>query len=449
MRKLLWFLIVLVAAAMVSASSWYAWRHHTAPVPPEIAPADVEPALGELIQAARDKVQHQPYSATAWGELGKLFRECNLSERAATCFAQAEQLEPAEPRWPYLQGEALLTSDPDGALPHFLRAAQRCDQVDADNIAPALRLAELLLTKGDYGEAEVWLRRARQIEPDNPTVLLNFGFLAYARDDLKTSRQYLQICQHSPFTQQRACAQLAAICQRQNDATKATEYSTRAHTLPKDLPWPDPFRSLSPRTLVGKQARFEYLDRLHNQKRHAEAVQLLREMEADGPDYRVWVGLGKNLAELGQLSEAAEVLGKAIQLASENAGAYYYRSKVSWALAEQQWQHGDQARAKELFHAAVADARQAIAHKPDHALAYTILGRSLERLGQHREALAALRQAVQCGPDLAEPALHLGEMLAADGQTVEARHYLERALQLAGPDDPRPRLALDRLRGLR
>jgi tetratricopeptide (TPR) repeat protein len=450
MRRLLWLLLLLVATVLIGASSWYAWRRYTAPVPPEVGLADVEPALGEAIQAARSKVQHEPYSAAAWGELGKLFRECGLGEKAVSCFAQAEQLEPGEPRWPYLRAEALLTFEPDRAESPFLRAADLCQRVDTDNLAPALRLAELYLTKGDYEDAKSWLVRAREIEPDNPNVLLNLGLLAYAQEDLNASRAYLQKCLHSPFTQQRACSQLAAICQRQNDTAKAAEFSMRARSSAKDLPWPDPFRSLSPRTLIGKQARFEYLDRLHSQKRHAEAVQLLREMEADGPDYRVWVALGRNLAELGQLQEAADVLGKAIQLAPENAGAYYYRSKVSWALAEQQGQPGgNKERAKELYRAAVADARQATALKPDHALAHMLLGRCLERLAQRREALAALRQAVQCGPDLAEPALHLGELLAEDGQTAEARQHLERAVQLAGPEDPRPRLALDRVRGLK
>jgi tetratricopeptide (TPR) repeat protein len=439
--------VLLLGLGLLAALGWRGWRWYAAPVPPAITATEVAPALAETIEAARHTVEQQPYSAAAWGELGKLLRECGLGQKSARCFAQAERLDPQSPRWPYLQGEALLLSDPDAALPHLRRAVIRCDRWDPNNLAPRLRLVELLLDQGALDEAEGQLRRTGEIEPDNPTVQLNLGLLAFARDELETSRRHLLRCRHSPFTQQKAHAQLAAVCRRLGDARAAADYGVQARSLPHDLPWPDPFRAVASRTLPSKQARFEYLDRLHAQKRHAEAVQLLREMEAEtGPDYRIAVALGQNLAELGQVSEALDALGRAIHLSPENVLAYYYRSKVYWALAEQQGREGNAAKAGELYSIAAADARQAIARKADHTQAQMILGLCLQSLGQHKEALEALRQAVQCGPDLCEPALQLGKALAAGGQTAEARVYLERALRLARPDDPRPRAALEQLR---
>ncbi len=443
---------LLVGAALFASTvlavglGWYGWRWYTAPVPPEMPRTQVDPALAEAIEAARRKVQQEPYSAAAWGELGKLFRDSSLVEQAAICFAQAERLDSSDPRWPYLQGEGLQSREPDAALPALQRAVELCERADANNIAPRLRLAEILLAKGEYAKAETQLQRAQEIEPDNPTVHLDLGLVAYARDDLQMSRRHLLRCQHSPFTQQRACAQLAAVLQRLGDGKAAAEFSLRARSLPRDLPWPDPFRALSLQALVGKPARFEYLDHLAAEKRHAEAVLLLREMERTGPDYRVYVGLGKNLAELGQFQEALQALHKAIDLTPDNVLAYYYRSKVYWAQGEQQWRQGrDRAQAPELFRAAAADARQALARKPDFALAQMMLGLSLKYLGEHAKALAALRRAVQCAPDLPDPAFHLGETLAEDGEIAEARLHLEQAFRLA-PDDPRPRAALERLR---
>jgi tetratricopeptide (TPR) repeat protein len=448
-RRFLVILILLLLLLVSAALGWHGWRRYSAPMPPEIEATDVAPALAEALATARRTVQQEPYSAAAWGELGKLLRECGLVEKAATCFAQAEQLDPKSPLWPYLQGEALLLHDPDAALPHLRRAVSLCDRVDPDNLAPRLRLAELLLTQGAYEEAEVQLHRALEIEPDNPNVHLNLGLLAYARDDLETSRRHLLRSRHSPFTQQKANAQLAVVCRRLGDAPAAADYSLQARTLPHDISWPDPFRALSSRTLLGKQARLEYLDRLHTQKRHAEAVQLLRDMQAEqGPDYQISVALGQNLAELGQVSEALDALGEAIRLSPESVMAHYYRSKVFWALAEQAGRPGgDPDRARELYRSAAADAQKAIDYKADHAQAHLMLGLCLEHLGHHPEALTALRRAVQCAPDFCDPALHLGEALAKGGQPTEARVYLERALQLARPDDPRPRAALKRLNG--
>jgi cytochrome c-type biogenesis protein CcmH/NrfG len=72
---------------------------------------------------------------------------------------------------------------------------------------------------------------------------------------------------------------------------------------------------------------------------------------------------------------------------------------------------------------------------------------AVKSLGERDEALASLRTAVRCDPELPEPHLYLGEMLLEDGHTGEAREHLEQAVQLAGPDDPRPRAALERLQG--
>jgi Flp pilus assembly protein TadD len=53
---------------------------------------------------------------------------------------------------------------------------------------------------------------------------------------------------------------------------------------------------------------------------------------------------------------------------------------------------------------------------------------------------------VEHSPDLAEAHLNLGETLAEEGQIAQARTSLERAAQLASPDDPRPRAALAKLK---
>jgi hypothetical protein len=54
-----------------------------------------------------------------------------------------------------------------------------------------------------------------------------------------------------------------------------------------------------------------------------------------------------------------------------------------------------------------------------------------------------LRQSVHCNPEFSDNHLFLGIALAEDGKLTEARPHLEQALLLAGPNDPRPRKALD------
>jgi tetratricopeptide (TPR) repeat protein len=431
-------------------ATWFVWRRPAAPAAPA-APAipvtGVDPELVAAIEAARARVRKEP-SADAWGELGKLFRDCKFVEQAAACFAEAERVEPADARWPYLRGEALRLHDPDAALPHLRHAVELADQGKDRAAAGRMRrrLAETLLATGGYDEAEGHLRRALEDDPADPTTHLGLGLLAYARDDLDEGRAQLLLCLDSPFTQKRACAQLAVLEQRRGDPAAAEEYSRRARTLPPDTPWPDPLTAVSLRTLIGKPVRFTFLDRLRREHRYAEAVYLLQQMAAEDPDYRVYAGLGENLAHLGRWQEAERALRLAVREAPDNVNANYLLGKLLFTRAEQLWnQPGGRDQAVAQFRAAAECARRAVAGKPDDAASHVLLGRSLKYLGERPQALDSLRRAVECGPEDADAHLYLGEALAEEGREAEARAELEQAVTLAGPDDPRPRQALERL----
>jgi tetratricopeptide (TPR) repeat protein len=439
--------VLLLCGLLIAGLGWWGWRWVTAPAPPEVPLAEADPALAAAIEAARRKVRQQPFSADAWGQLGKLLRAAeDYGEQAGVCFAQAERLDPANPRWPYLRGEGLVTRDPDAALPHLRRAVELCAHRDTDNLAPRLRLAEVLLAKGQCEEAETALHSALQSNPDEPSLYLDLGLAAFARDDLEASRAHLLRCQESPFTRQRGCAQLAAVCQRLGDEAAAADFSRRAAALPRDAHWIDPYLAECLQLAVGKSSRFRAIEELETQGHFPEAVRQLRTLVAESADYRAYVALGKDLGQLGDYQGAEEALQTAAWLAPEKTQAYYYLARLSWGQAEQRRrQDSDPARALAGFRAAADYARQALTRKPDHAMAHMILGLSLKYLGQRVEALASLRTAVTCGPDLAYPHLYLGEMLAEDGQEVEARTHLEQAVRLAPADDPQPRAALERL----
>jgi tetratricopeptide (TPR) repeat protein len=436
--------LLVVGAGLAAGLGWWGWRWYSAPVPPVLDLDPDDTALVASVEQARLKIRQDPYSGAAWGHLGKLLRAAGYDEPALRCFAEAEQLDPRNPRWPYLQGDALARPDPDAALPHLRRAVDLCGDGNAQTVAPRLRLAQVLLAAGDGDGAEVQLRRALEAEPDNPAAYLYLGILAADRDDLEASRKYLLRCLHSPWTRQHACVQLAAVCHRLGDARAAAEFSRKAATLPRDTHWPDPFVMEYAQLDVGRASRFRIIERLESQGRFADAVLQLRELADQHQDYITYATLGKDLAQAGNGSEAEQALRAAIQLAPENAQAYYLLARVQWGRAGQE---RDQAKAQEVFAAAAGNARQALQRRPDHALAHLVLGMAEKSLGKRDLALASLQKAVRCGPELSDPHLYLGEMLSEDGHTDEARRQLEQAVQLAAPDDPRPRAALERLRG--
>jgi tetratricopeptide (TPR) repeat protein len=438
--------VALLLGVAVAVAGWYAWRHYNAPVPPDVPLADADPAVVEAVEAALQKARQQPYSAEAWGRLGKVLRAADYMAPAAVCFGHAEDLDPRNLRWPYLRGEALLQrGDPDAALPHLRRAVQVGERARADLFAPELRLAEALLAAGQYDEAEAHLRRAGEVEPDHPVVHLDLGILAYQRDDLPVSRDHLQRCQHSPFTQHRASAQLAVVCERLGDRAAAAQFSQRAGTLPRDMGWSDPFVMECLKLAAGKPGRFRYVEQLEAHGRLREAVEILREMADEGPDARVQVGLGKNLGKLGDYRGSEEALRAATRVAPDSVQAHYYLAKVLWTQGEQHRQRDERDGAVPFFRKAADEARRALAGKPDHAMAHMLLGLCLKQMGERERAVAELRTAVACGPELPDPYLHLGEALVEAGQVAEARPLLEQARSMAPPNDPRAREALQRL----
>ena len=364
-RRVLIVLLAVVATALAVGVGWWSWRRWMAPTPPEIALAGADPAVASAIEKALGTVRREPHSVEAWGHLGKLLRACDYVPEGIVCFAQAERLAPNDPRWAYLQGEGHhIRGQAQEALPHLRRAAQLCDQQKANLLAPRLRLAEALLATGHYDEAAAHLARAQEIEPDHPSVHWNLAQLSSARQEWDTCRSHLLRCVHSPFTEKKACNLLAAICSRLGDKHAAGQFQQRAAAAPADVSWPDPWVENCLGLSVGKPARFRYIGQLQAQGLFREAIALLQELLTEGPDYRAYVLLGKELAKI-DLAAAEQTLRTAIELSPKNVDAYYLLSKVLWTQAEQRWHAGAATEALALFRAAAEQARQAIERKPD------------------------------------------------------------------------------------
>ena len=446
-RPLLRAVLLAVGLALVIALAWYGWRWYSAPAPPTIDLEGTDPAVAAALKAAREGVRRAPYSAEAWGRLGALLRACDRLRTAGDCFLQAARLAPGEPRWPYLAGEALLRSgNAEEALLPLRQAVERTDTSREGGLAPLLRLAEAQMLVGQYAEAEELLNRCLELEPDHPSIHLSLGLVADARGNPEQARRHLQRCAHSPFTRQHACVRLAAICQRLGDQPAATQYARSAAAFPQDQHWHDPWVMECLRQAVGRAARARYLEQLEAQGRYTEAVTELRALPNLHSDAQALVALGRNLAQMGDVARAEEVLREALRIAPDSVQANYVLGKILWAKAEQLAREakGDPG-VETLYREAAACARRAIAGKPDHGLAHLLLGRCLLNLGKRDDARASLREAVACAPELVDPALALGELLTEDGNTAEARRYLKDAERLAPPEDHRPSEALARL----
>jgi tetratricopeptide (TPR) repeat protein len=408
------------------------------PDPPDLVFEGTEPALHRAVQRAREAVLKEPRSAHAWGVLGDVFMANELEAEAAACYAQAERLDPSDPRWPCHQGGVLLNQGQrDEAVAFFRRATDRAAARKDTNAAPWLLLSETLLTLGRLDQAEEILRPALALFPDDPRANYDMGLLRVARQDWAAAREPFLRCLSSPQACQKASLQLSVVLLRLGQAEEADKYRRQAARLPKDGDWVDPYVAQYLRWAVKKRARFRKAEYLESANRMRDSVDEWASLVREFPDDDVILThFGKITGRTGRYAESEQALRKARQIAPEKMLPHYYLALVLYTQAEQHLRNGGEPEwARARLREAAELARQALGIKPDYGVAHMTLGLCLKHLGQKEEAIAELRQAVQCNPEYAELHFRLGEVLVeANREPAEARARLEEAVQMVGPE---------------
>jgi tetratricopeptide (TPR) repeat protein len=404
---------------------WW-WLHRTAPVaPPVVDLTTVDPAVRRAVDLTRAEVLHHPDSADAWGKLGMLLLAHGFSVEAIdTCLAQAERLDPRQPRWPYLRAAPLLKTDPEAALPKLQRAVTLCD---CDPDAPRLQLAELLLSDGRLEEAAAHFLRVLERHPDHARAEHGLGRLAYERGDLSESLAHLQRATADTHTRKAALTLLAQAHKRLGNSSAAEQELQQAAQLPNDTPWPDPFHEEVAQLRVGKQTVLQRSEALLSQGRYAEALGLLQQTVRDYPDLTsAQILLGRVHLGLKDPATAERVLQEAIKREPNSAEALFYLGVVCFFQKKHQEAAGFFRRAVEL--------------KPNFPQAHLDLGHCLREQGDEVDALSAFRTAIRYQPGYAAAHVNLGALLVKRGQIEEALVHLRQAVQLNPTDKDAQRL---------
>ncbi len=417
---------LFVAAALAPGVGHWAWRRANPTRPPDVDLSRAQRPVVEAVEAARREVERAPRSASAWGLLGMVLCANDFAEEGRVCLAEAERLDPKDPRWPYLQVPYAGNVGADRAVPLLRRAAERC----GDEPTPRLRLGEVLLEQGRPREAEELFRAVLSVQPANARAHLGLGRAARDQGDLKTSRRHLlRSAQLAPGVRP-THALLAEVYHLLGEADAADDERRRLAGLSGDLPWVDPYYEQALRLGFGVPARLELAEAFWRQGRQQDAVTVLRETVAAHPDSaEARVALVMYLVQTDDAAGAEAPAREAVRLAPESAGAHF-------ALGTALLQQGKRAAA--CF-------RRATELQPRFAAAYYNLGLSLQKERDRSGAFQAFREAVRYKPDYAAAHLSLGLLLADAGQYADAVRHLEQAAELA-PDDEDARRALEQAR---
>ncbi len=400
----------LLGVAVLVPAGWLLLRP-APPEPPAVDLTDADPEVKQAIDEARQAVHKAPRSAAAWGKLGMVLVAHDFRGEAAVALAEAERLDPNEPRWPYLQGTALLRDYPERALPPLRRAAALSREP-----AVRLRLAEVLLDRGQVDEAEDLFRQVGRADADNARVEFGLARVARARGDPAGCLKRLQQAADLPRTRPRAVHALLAELYRQfpgKGAEAEREQETVAR-LPEDPPWPDPYAQDAMSLRVGKQVRLEKAGALRRAGQVRDAETLMQETVRLYPKSDLaWLELGAVRVQANKFAGAEQAYERATKLGPTRFEAHFRLGvAIYFQRAHRPGALTDAARAF----------REAIRLAPTVYPAYFRLGMCLEDLHDRAGAVRAYQATLRCRPDHPEGHRNLGRLLteATEEATVAA-----------------------------
>jgi tetratricopeptide (TPR) repeat protein len=374
--------VALVALAG-GAAWWYFRPQKPDPQPPAVDLSHAEPEVRQAIQAASDKARAAPRDAATWGKLGMLLLAHDFQAESRAAFRTAAELDPADYRWPYLEGLTLVLREPEAGLDRLRRAAELAP---ANRPEPRLRLAELLTERGDLDGAAALAQGVVAAGGENSRAELILARVAAARGDWPGVLDRTARCGSDPAARREATLLRGRALEATGRRYDADAAFRAAAELPEPPPWPDPAVKDVESLRVGVKELLARAGALLDQGRAGEAAELAGALTARAPDNPQPALLqGKALVEFGDFPAARTALEKHV--------ARFPSSVEGWfSLGVARFQTGDVRGAADAF-------GRAVKLKPDHALAHFNLGHCHRRLGDRKAAKAEYEEALRCRPD--------------------------------------------------
>ena len=422
-RHLRRLLAVLIGLAVVAAGVYvYWWQSRVTLEPvPNVEALPLEPRVRELIQVATAEVASQNRSAMAWGDLGAVFFAHDLRNEAAVCFRNAERLEPADYRWPYLLGVCYMIDDKEQALACYQRAAQRC----GDRPAVHLRLAETLLDRGELEAAAAPIETVLSRDSSNARGQLAKARLLFAQGNLAEAKTWAHRSALAAADKRAPHLLLAQLCRRTQDAQGEELALAALERIPDGFtPWEDPDIATIGELKQDRLTRLTRAERLAASGESAKATRMFAELASGSDGGTAAVQLAQSYRQAGRIREAELLLRMQIQDFPGDERLHFLLGAA--CFQQENWKDAE----KEF--------RRVLEIKPDYVDAWFNLGIALVQLGKRDDARAAFAATVRLSPGSVYARINLAELLLAEGKSEEAREHLEAALKLA-PEEPRAR----------
>ena len=296
-------------------------------------------------------------------------------------------------------------------------------------IEQALQQGVAAHKEGNFQVAERLYRAILESQPLHPDANHNLGVLSVSVNTAQAALPLFQIAlEANPKIDQFWLSYIDALIKEEKfeDAKLVIEQARTQHVVG------DKLDNLEGQILLRKQEPItasvspprEQLSRLlddYQNGRLSDAEKLATSISHEFPLHNFsWKILGAVLKKTDRASEAVFAGEKAIEIAPEDAEAYFNLGNTLQELGR--------------FYEAEARYKQAIALAPNYEEAHCNLGNALQELGRSEEAEASLRQAIALKPDFAKAHINLGNTLNEQGRLDQAEVMLRRAIALK-PDN--------------
>ncbi|MFO0936567.1 MAG: tetratricopeptide repeat protein [Gemmataceae bacterium] len=453
-RRLLFVSLLLILIGLAAAGYFYFKGSGILPqhaAPPSASATLNDPAVIKIIEQYRQKVQTDPTSSTAWGELGMVFDIHYETKPAIECYRQAMKLDDKDARWPYLLASKLDRSggsESDEAIRLFQTAVDVKAPSQSYRTVALLSLADLLTELGRGDEAAPLYEKAYSADLSNAWAAYRMAMLLFKRGESDRAARIMFSLAPNPQARKKSAVAMAEISRKLGKVKDAEGFDYAAGLLPPDENWANPFTAPLVELRRGRRALMDRFGQLESAQSEREAVKTANALADQYPSVETQIILLRSLVGAGEYPAAVAVADDILR--DENGkqlvNAHSFLGLARLGLADRAEAEGRKGETDRLLNQAVEALRESVRLKPDFALGYIYLSKALLRLGKLPEAEAAARSAMSSRPEEWEGYLSLVDVLAAAGRKPEAMKIAEQAIKLAHPNEPRPKQALENLK---
>ncbi len=174
------------------------------------------------------------------------------------------------------------------------------------------------------------------------------------------------------------------------------------------------------------------------QKKHAEAIQDLRNARRIKPNQMVLEQLGKSCYQEREYDCAIEAFKEALTVDRKSFDAHYYLSK---ALIERAKVETDKSKKKMLYTEAVTYAETVLQLRPNNIDSFNLLAGAQFGAGNFDAAVQNFKEVIRMKPNYCWAMINLAKVLRFQSRLAEAETWLEKAIQC----DPQSSIAYETL----